>query len=78
MGFLQASPVFPTLSIAVHLLVQCKLARIVQNHELLQQTLDDFPGGGHRADVELRHTVRGQVEGRSPVRLLSVRSFEAL
>lgn len=55
----------PTLSVPVRLLVQCKLAGIVQHHELLQQCLDDLPGGGVGADVKLLGAVRGQVEGRS-------------
>lgn len=46
-----------TLSVAVRLPVQRKLARIVQHHELLQQALDDLACGGLRADVELLHTV---------------------
>lgn len=49
----------------MRLLVQRKLAGIVQHHELLQQCLDDFPGGGVGADVQLLHAVRRQVEGRS-------------
>lgn len=78
MPSLQTRPAFPTLSIAAHLLVQRKLARIVQNHELLEQTLDDFLGGGHRADVEVLHTVRRQVEGRSIIGPVTVCSLMAL
>lgn len=58
--------------------VQCKLARIVQHHELLQQALDDLSGGGGGADVELRHTIGWQVEGRSLVTRLTVRPSPAL
>lgn len=61
----------------MHLLVQRKLAGIVQNHELLQQTLDDFSGGGNRAEVELLHTVGGQVEGRSLISPFPVCSLQA-
>lgn len=78
MRSLQTRPAFPTLSIAVHLLVQRKLARIVQNHELLEQTLDDFLGGGHRADVEVLHTVGRQVEGRSFISLVTICSLMAV
>lgn len=68
---------FPTLSVTVRLPVQCKLAGIVQHQELLQQALDDFSGGGQRANVELLHTVRWQVEGCSLVTQLTVRPFLA-
>lgn len=68
----------PTLSVTVHLLVQCKLAGIVQNHELLQQTLDDFSSGGNRTDVELLHAVRGQVEGCSLIGPFTICSLLAL
>lgn len=67
-----------TLPIAVRLPVQRKLARIVQHHELLQQALDDLTGGGDGADVELRHTIGWQVEGRSLVIGLTVRPSPAL
>lgn len=62
----------------MHLLVQCKLAGIVQNHELLEQTLDDFSGGGHRADVEPPYKVGRHVEGCSLVSPLTVCSLMAL
>lgn len=78
MCFLHTRPVCPTLSITVHLLVQRKLAGIVQNHELLQQTLDDLSGGGRRADVELLHRVRGQVEGCSLISPFIVCSLKGL
>lgn len=68
---------FPTLSVTVRLPVQCKLAGIVQHQELLQQALDDFTGGGQRANVDLLHTVRWQVEGCSLVTRLTVRPFLA-
>lgn len=63
---------FLTLSITVCLPVQGKLAGIVQHHELLQQALDDFCGGVLRANVDLLHTVRRQVEGGSLVTGLAV------
>lgn len=68
---------FLTLSITVCLPVQRKLAGIVQHHELLQQALDDFSGGVLRANVELLHTVRRQVEGCSLVTGLAVRPLLA-
>lgn len=74
---LQTRPAFPTLSIAAHLLVQRKLARIVQNPELLEQSPDDFFGGDRGADVEALHTVVRQV-GRSFISPLTVCSLMAL
>lgn len=68
----------PTLSIAVRLSVQCKLAGIVQHHELLQQALDDFSGGGMRADVELLHAVWRQVKGCSLVTRLNFRRLRSV
>lgn len=78
MPSLQTRPAFPTLSIAAHLLVQRKLARIVQNRELLEQSLDDILGGGHRADVDVLHTVGRQVEGRFFISSVTVCSLMAL
>lgn len=53
----------PTLSIFVDPLKECKLLRVVHNHELLEQPLDDLADGGGAADVQLLDGVEWQIEG---------------
>lgn len=66
-----------TLPVPVRLSAQSEFAGIVQHHELFQQALDDFSGGGQRADVEPLHTVARHVEGRSLVTLPIIVAFLA-
>lgn len=65
---LGGSPQSHTLPVLVYSLKKCKLLRIVHDHELLEQPLDDLTDRGGAADMQLLDGVERQVEGRPLVR----------
>lgn len=57
-----------TLPVFLHLLEKCKLLRVVDHHELLQEPLDDLADCGRAADVELLDGIQRQIKRSSLVR----------